>query len=168
MPLPNRPSLGGPGEALGGPERPWNLWEGVGGCFLGVVNLVAQNHRAWSRDKGRPGLSWVLQYPWLWEGRRATGSTCTIDVEGHKRRPPSKVGGLCHEFRVLGFRVLGFRVVVYYTSYTSYTSVYRDFTGMYSGYVGRCSTYPGCLGFSIWSLRLRANRVEVVPKGPCK
>ena len=28
------------------------------------------------------------------------GSTCAIDVEGHKRRPPSKVGGLCHEFRV--------------------------------------------------------------------
>ena len=27
---------------------------------------------------------------------------CAIDVEGHKRRPPSKVGGLCHEFR---FRV---------------------------------------------------------------
>ena len=27
------------------------------------------------------------------------GSTCAIDVEGHKRRPPSKVGGLCHEFR---------------------------------------------------------------------
>ena len=31
-------------------------------------------------------------------GERA-GSTCPIDVEGHKRRPPSKVGGLCHEFR---------------------------------------------------------------------
>ena len=30
---------------------------------------------------------------WLWEGN-------AIDVEGHKRRPPSKVGGLCHELRV--------------------------------------------------------------------
>ena len=28
------------------------------------------------------------------------GSTCAIDVEVHKRRPPSKVGGLCHESRV--------------------------------------------------------------------
>ena len=65
----------------------------------------------------------------------------------------------------MGFRVLGFRVVVYYTSYIS---VYRDFTAMYSSYVGRCGTYPGCLGFSIWGLRFRANRVEVVPKGPCK
>ena len=32
------------------------------------------------------------------------GSTCAIDVEGHKHRPPSKV---CHEFGVWG---LGFRV----------------------------------------------------------
>ena len=32
-------------------------------------------------------------------GERA-GSTCAIDVKGHKRRPPSKVGGLCHEYRV--------------------------------------------------------------------
>ena len=46
-----------------------------------------------------PGLLWMLPYPWLWKGERA-GSTCTIDVEGRKRRSPSKVGGLCHEFRV--------------------------------------------------------------------
>ena len=38
------------------------------------------------------------------------GSTCAIDVEGHKRRPPSKVARLCHEFRVQG---LGMRVRVY-------------------------------------------------------
>ena len=41
-------------------------------------------------------------------GERA-GSTCAINVEGLKRRPPSKVSGLCHEFRVriygLGFKV---------------------------------------------------------------
>ena len=32
------------------------------------------------------------------------GSTCAIDVEGHKRRPPSKVGGLCRESRVYSLR----------------------------------------------------------------
>ena len=31
-------------------------------------------------------------------GERA-GSTCAIDVEGFKRRRPSKVGGLCHGSR---------------------------------------------------------------------
>ena len=35
------------------------------------------------------------------------GSNCAIDVAGHKRRPPSKVGGPCHQFRVYG---LGLRV----------------------------------------------------------
>ena len=45
----------------------------------------------------------MLQYPWLWEGRRAA---CAIDVEGHKRRLSSSLLG----FRVQG---LGFRVLDY-------------------------------------------------------
>ena len=36
-----------------------------------------------------------------WGGRQASGLTCAIDVEGLKHRPPSKGGGLCHEFRSL-------------------------------------------------------------------
>ena len=39
----------------------------------------------------------------------SAGSTCAIDAEGLKRRPPSKMGGLCHEFTVEG---LGFRVML--------------------------------------------------------
>ena len=51
---------------------------------------------------------WFLGYtggPWEAPGScgkagERAGSTCAIDVEGLKRRPSSKVGGLCHQFRV--------------------------------------------------------------------
>ena len=47
-------------------------------------------------EKDPPGCGKAGQRP---------GPTCAINVEGLKRRPPSKVGGLCHEFRVFRFRV---------------------------------------------------------------
>ena len=58
----------------------------------------------WSRGElfQVPGLSWVLPYPGCEKAGERAGSTCAIDVEGFKRRPPSKVDGLCHESGVKG------------------------------------------------------------------
>ena len=71
------PGLGSPGR---GPGRPW---EALPPRIHPGKNQPA-TPRALTREgkdfvKGSrgellqlPGLSWVLQYPWLWEGRRAT------------------------------------------------------------------------------------------------
>ena len=77
---------------LGGLGRVWELgrfwkpWEALGGPpALRTTYLASRGCYS------TPGCGKA--------GERA------IDVEGHTRRPPSKVGGLCHEFRGLGFRV---------------------------------------------------------------
>ena len=56
----------------------------------------------WSRAElfQVPGLSRCYSTPGCGTAGERAGSTCAIDVEGLKRRPPLKVGGLCHEFRV--------------------------------------------------------------------
>ena len=95
-------------------SRPEGL-EGPGGCWRPLEALLDAPLKApggpW-RPLEAPGgplarLRFVVLFlsgatVSLAVGRQASrpGSTCTIDVEGHKRRPPSKVGGLCHEFRV--------------------------------------------------------------------
>ena len=58
-----------------GQGRPWRVWPGTWPVVGATVPLA-----------GKAG--------------ERPGSTCAIDVEGHKRRPPSKVGRLCHELRV--------------------------------------------------------------------
>ena len=80
-------------------------------CFLlvlGVVRNLEPNSSRYLASRG------CYSTPCCGKAGERAGSSCAIDVEGHKRRPPSKVGGLCHEFWVLGFgfRVsgLGFRV----------------------------------------------------------
>ena len=50
--------------------------------------------------EGREGLSWCYSTAECGKAGKRAGTTCAIDVEGFKRRAPSKVGGLCHEGRV--------------------------------------------------------------------
>ena len=70
--------------------RHWALWEAV---WQGSGSRALEARRPFL---GGPGRSWN-GLETLEVGRHAT---CAIDVEGLKRRPPSKVGGLCHEFRL--------------------------------------------------------------------
>ena len=102
----------------------------VGGCgerVLGGTWEAPGRHLGgtWEAPEGSPFFFfWLVatgpeirsQYL-AWHGRCSTpavGTQASVldrpapsDVEGHKRCPPSKVGGLCHEFRIWG---LGFRV----------------------------------------------------------
>ena len=91
-------------------ERSWNCGEVLetsGELWRAVGSLDSRPAKSQPRPE-LGGLSFgycLLLVPSGKAGERP-GSTCAIDVEGHKRRPPSKVGGLCHEFRVQ-FRVQG-------------------------------------------------------------
>ena len=91
------------------PERPLEirlLAKGLGGEF-GLQGLGYSFCKAQYSSRAEllqlPGLSWVLQYPGCRKAGKRVASTCAIDVEGLKRRPPSNDG----EFRVWGFRVRG-------------------------------------------------------------
>ena len=121
---------GGPGQASEAQERPRRPRRpGVLFCFFGCLvrnfrpppnsQEIRSQRGPWSPQTPsgsnlektsqpppqlRPGLGLVTRRtPSASRGCCSTerpGSTCASDVEGHKRRPPSKVGGLCHEFRV--------------------------------------------------------------------
>ena len=86
--------FGRPLEALAGFWRPL---QGPGGPWrpldCGGPGQNTSRYLASRRCYSTPGCRKAGERP---------GSTCAIDVDGHKRRPPSKVGGLCHEFRENG------------------------------------------------------------------
>ena len=101
------------GKSLQGPGRPWRPFKGwrLQGRERGLGKFVKpweglrsdfMRDQHWSRPElfQVRGLSWVLPHPGCAKAGEHAGSTCAIDVEELKRRPPSKVGGLCHEFRV--------------------------------------------------------------------
>ena len=102
------------GKPLKG-ERPRNLWEGwkppLGGPgrllpatvpFFGCGEKFLSRCSTGPEENSSRYLASCRCYSTRGCGKAGErlGSTCATDVEGHKRRPPSKVGGLYPEFRV--------------------------------------------------------------------
>ena len=89
------------GLALGGP---WEALGGLGG-WEGLAGLVWEAQAPFRIHPGKTNLPHLVlrgcySTPGCGKAGERPGSTCAINVKGHKRRPPSKVGGICNELRV--------------------------------------------------------------------